>query len=184
MDADIAVRILEHALGIGPRCGAVTLIAIDGRSGAGKTQLAEQVRTLAAARNLTTATIHTDELCPGWNGLPAIAGRLLRLINEMAERSHGTYPTWDWVEGVAGQDREVSPAQILIIEGVAAADPRWRHRTSTAVWVEAPAEVRKRRAIGRDGADFAPHWQHWADAENDYFENRSSMEADFTIDAT
>jgi hypothetical protein len=30
------------------------------------------------------------------------------------------------------------------------------------VWVDAAADVRKRRALERDGELYAPHWQRWA----------------------
>ena len=37
------------------------------------------------------------------------------------------------------------------------------------VWLEAPAPVRRGRALDRDGEVFAPHWQEWADQERALF---------------
>lgn len=170
MDHDAANRILELALAVGPRCGPIILIGIDGRSGAGKTTLAEEVSALAEARGLRPTTIHNDVLCPDWDGLSEVPGRLRALVEQLAEHGRATYPTWDWIARRPGPDGEVPPSDLVVIDGVAAIDPTWSHRRSASVWVEAPAPTRKERAIGRDGDSFAAHWDDWAVAEDAYFE--------------
>lgn len=171
MDLRAANRVLAAALQVGPRCGGVILIGIDGRSGAGKSTLAAQISDLAAERGLTTATVHVDVLCPDWDGLPAVPDRLRGLVDQLAAAGTGTYPTWDWIARTAGPDAAVPPADLVIIEGVTASDQAWADRRSTTVWVEAPAELRKERAIARDGASFAAHWDAWAAAEDRYFQD-------------
>lgn len=160
---------LAYALEVGPRCGSVILIGIDGRSGAGKTTVAEQVAGLAGERGLRTTIIHNDVLCPGWDGLPEIPARLDALARQLAETGTATYPTWDWLADRPGAPAGVPPSDVVIVEGVAAIDPAWAALRSVSVLVEAPAPTRKRRAIQRDGDSFARHWDHWAAAEDRYF---------------
>ncbi|MGN6721376.1 MAG: 4-amino-4-deoxy-L-arabinose transferase, partial [Marmoricola sp.] len=45
----------------------------------------------------------------------------------------------------------------------------WASLRSVSVWVEAPTAIRKERAIGRDGENFAAHWDQWSEAEDDYY---------------
>jgi uridine kinase len=184
MDAEIAARILDSAAAAGPRCGTTTLVVIDGRSGAGKTTLATAVAALAQDQGLTTSVVHVDELCPGWNGLPAVPHRLEKLVKSIARTGDATYPTWDWYNDCPGPDANLGPSDVVVIEGASAADPRWATLTSVAVWVEAPPEVRKARAIARDGDSFAQHWESWAAAEDDYFGSRGSRKLDIVVDVT
>jgi len=170
VDDEAANRILTAALAVGPRCGSVILIGIDGRSGAGKTTLAAQISARAEARGLCTATIHNDELCPGWDGLPAVAVRLDAIAHQLEADGTATYPTWDWLADRDGPHANIPTSDLVIVEGVASIDPGWAELRSVSVWVEAPAAIRKVRAIDRDGDSFAAHWDHWAAAEDRYFE--------------
>lgn len=182
MDQEPANRILEHALSAGPRCGSVILIGVDGRSGAGKTTLAARISALAQAKGLRTATVHIDEVCPGWDGLPQVPDRLVNLVRQLAAGGSATYPTWDWAGDRPGAPGHIADVDVLIIEGVAATDPRLSQHASVTVWVDGPAWQRKARAIARDGETFARHWDRWAKAEDDYFEARPTAETtDFAI---
>lgn len=172
MDLQAANRVLAAALTAGPRCGSVILVGIDGRSGAGKSTLAAQVGDLATARDLVTTIISVDVLCPGWDGLTSVPSRLLTLAEHLAvgpEPVPVTYPTWDWIEDRPGPAGRIPPCDVVIIEGVAASGPAWADRRSVTVWVEAPAALRKERAIARDGDSFAQRWDAWAAAEEAYF---------------
>ncbi|MGN6162481.1 MAG: hypothetical protein ACTHOG_12370 [Marmoricola sp.] len=181
MDAEIGVRILERALAVGPRCGRATLIAIDGRSGSGKTTLAMAIVALAESRGLTCAVVHGDELCPGWDGLPAVPGRFSAIVEGLRARGRATYPTWDWHANGPGAPAELPPTNLVIFEGPSAADPQWAASTSASVWMEAPVRRRKQRALTRDGETFAPYWDHWAAAEDAYFSGRKPEHADFVV---
>ena len=169
MDHEAANRILANALEVGPRCGSVILIGIDGRSGAGKTTLAGLISELAHKRGLRIATIHNDELCPGWDGLPAVPERLGDIARQLSVSGTATYPTWDWYANTEGPEGQLPPSDLVILEGVASIDPGWAAMRSVSVWVEAPADIRKDRAIGRDGDGFAAHWDAWATAEDCYY---------------
>ena len=57
-------RVLDAVAGAAPRCGATTVVAIDGPSGSGKSTLA-----LALASALDCALVRMDDFYPGWDGL-------------------------------------------------------------------------------------------------------------------
>src|SRR6202042_2836673 len=58
--AELAARLAQTE----PRLGRTRLIAVDGRSGSGKTWFAGRL-----ARPLDAPVIHLDDLYPGWDGL-------------------------------------------------------------------------------------------------------------------
>jgi para-aminobenzoate synthetase len=52
------------------------------------------------------------------------------------------------------------------------------------VWLEVPPPVRKKRALDRDGATFAPRWDRWAAQEDPMLAREHTPErADVRIDA-
>lgn len=61
---------------------------------------------------------------------------------------------------------EVPAARTVIVEGVGAGTAPGIH---TLVWVEAPADQRRLRALARDGDTFVGHWDAWAAAESVHF---------------
>jgi uridine kinase len=62
--AELAARLAQTE----PRLGRTRLIGLDGRSGSGKTWLADRL-----ARPLDAPVIHLDDLYPGWDGLAQAA---------------------------------------------------------------------------------------------------------------
>ena len=65
-DPAAVATVVDLAWAAQPRCGDVVVVAIDGRSGAGKTTLA-----VAVAAALEAPVAHMDEIFPGWEGLSA-----------------------------------------------------------------------------------------------------------------
>ncbi|WP_432548964.1 nucleoside/nucleotide kinase family protein [Kineococcus auxinigenes] len=142
----------------GPR-----VVAVDGRSGSGKTHLAQ----LLAAR-LGAPVLHLDELYPGWDGLAAGVRVLEReVLVPLREGRVASPPRWDWVAGRPGPRVTVPPAPVLVVEGVGAGCTRVRPHL--LVWVGAGERVRRQRALRRDGEVFAPHWRRWAAQERELF---------------
>jgi cytidylate kinase len=77
---------------------------------------------------------------------------------------------WDCARRTANAASRVPP--LLVVEGVGAgaADNASPGRaTSLLVWLDAPEEVRYRRAMERDGATYAPHGSRWAAQERAHF---------------
>lgn len=75
-------------------------------------------------------------------------------------------PRYDWVAGEWAEPVLLKPTKVLIVEGVGACARRAAAFESLLVWLEVPPDVRKKRALDRDGETFAPHWDRWAAQED------------------
>jgi para-aminobenzoate synthetase len=137
---------------------APVIIAIDGRSGAGKTTLAVEL----AARLRThhrVSLFHLEDIYPGWNGLAAGIERYVSTVLAPLSRGEAaTWVSWDWNKHYDGEPRVTLPAEIVIVEGVGAAAVEARPLLSAVIWAEAPDEVRRTRALDRDGETYEPYW--------------------------
>ena len=58
------------------RARARELVLVDGRSGAGKSSLADDLRDLLDATGRTVALVRMDDVYPGWTGLAAAASEV------------------------------------------------------------------------------------------------------------
>ena len=163
-----AALVREHATGQPPTLGSGRLICIDGPSGSGKTTLAEELVRIAPA-----PVIHTDQLCPGWDGLPAVPAILTALLTPLAEGRPGRYREWDWIRDRLADTVEVEPAPLLIVEGLGAGARAIAGWATTLVWLDADTDHRRTRALERDGDYFRQKWAPWAAAEQAYFEAES-----------
>ncbi|MCH6468950.1 aminodeoxychorismate synthase component I [Sinomonas terrae] len=143
-----------------------SVIAVDGRSGAGKTSLA--VELVAALReHRTVALVHLEDLYPGWDGLARGIERCATDILAPLRRGEtARWRAWDWLTGDEGEERVTEPAEIVVLEGVGAGAEQLRGLADAVVWLESPADERRRRALDRDGETYAPHWERWAAQED------------------
>ena len=148
-----------------PACGATTVVAVDGPSGSGKTSLANHLAETAGA-----AVLHLEDLYPGWHGLAATPPMVAHgILDEIAHDRVGAAARWDWVNDRPGPALHVPPAPLLILDGVGSGAAVIRPFLSVLIWVEAPTDVRKRRALLRDGGVYAPFWDTWAAQEVAHF---------------
>lgn len=176
----VADDVLALALSRPPALGSGRLICLDGPSGSGKSELAREIA------RLTRATIvRTDDLCPGWDGIPMLAALIADLLRPLAEDRPGSYPRYDWIAGRTAETVLVAPAPLLVLEGVGAGGRGWSDLTAVLVWLDAPEEVRRERAIARDGEYFREHWAAWARAERAFFADQDvQVRADLAFDTT
>lgn len=160
--ADGIARIAAAARRAVPQAGATRVVAVDGRSGAGKTSLAAALRD-----ELGAPVVSLDDLYGGWDGLEHGIDLLVSAVLEpLAAGQAARVPRYDWVGGEWAAPTVIEPPDVLIVEGVGAGARRAATFESVLVWLEVPALVRKRRALGRDGETFAPHWDQWAAHED------------------
>ena len=107
------------------------LIAIDGPAGSGKTSLASQL-----SNNLkSVTTIHMDDLYNGWeDALTATLTQHLNewVINPMTQFQSVHYQKFNWSTNEYGPAVEVRDIQLLILEGVGAAQEIIRQRSWSA----------------------------------------------------
>jgi uridine kinase len=159
---DPIARIAAAARRAAPRAGGTRVVAVDGRSGAGKTSLAATLRD-----RLRAPVVSLEDLYGGWDGLEHGIDLLVAAVLEpLAAGRAARVPRYDWIAGEWAEPVVLEPPDALIVEGVGAGAGRASAFESVLVWLEVPAAVRKRRALDRDGAAFAPYWDRWAAQED------------------
>jgi uridine kinase len=156
------------------------VVAIDGRSGAGKTQLAGLLR-----EELGALVVSLEDLYGGWDGLERGIDLLVtEVLEPLAAGRAARVPRYDWITRTWGEPAPLDPPELLIVEGVGAGARRAAAFESLVVWLEAPADVRKKRALARDGETFAPYWDYWAAQEDAMLaRERTPERADVLIDS-
>jgi uridine kinase len=143
------------------RAGRTRVLAIDGRSGTGKTRLAAEL-----SAELGAAVVSLEDFYGGWDGLDRGIGVLVsEVLEPLAAGRTVRVPRYDWVARTWGEPVVLEPPEVLIVEGVGAGARRAAAFESLLVWLEAPTAVRKQRALDRDGETFAPYWDMWAAQE-------------------
>jgi len=154
--------VVEAARAASPVAGSTVVVAVDGRSGSGKTLLGT-----AVARELGCPVVHLDAVYPGWDGLEAgVALATAHVLEPVARGEVAACPRWDWMRSRPGRTVAVDAGPYLVLEGCGALVPPAAGFAAVRVWVDAPTEVRKERALSRDGETYAPHWDRWAAQED------------------
>jgi len=144
-----------------PRAGATRVLAVDGRSGAGKTSLAGIL-----SGRLAAPVVSLEDLYGGWDGLEnGIRLLVSEVLEPLAAGRVPRVPRYDWVARKWAEPVVLEPPEVLIVEGVGAGARRAAAFASLLVWLEVPAAVRRKRALDRDGGTFAPYWDRWAAQE-------------------
>ncbi len=158
------------------------IIAIDGRSGAGKTTLA--IELAARLRNHHKVSLfHLEDIYPGWNGLATGIERYVStVLTPLSQGEAATWTSWDWANHYDGDLRVTLPAEIVIIEGVGAAAAAARPLLNAVIWADSPDIVRRKRALDRDGGTYEPFWDQWAAQEQAWLsEDDVPGQADITV---
>ncbi|MFF2297975.1 aminodeoxychorismate synthase component I [Arthrobacter sp. NPDC058127] len=149
---------------------APVIIAIDGRSGAGKTTLAVELAARLRMHH-KVSLFHLEDIYPGWNGLAAGIERYVTTVLEPLRRGDAAeWVSWDWEKHYDGRSHVTLPAEIVIVEGVGAAASAARPMLDAVVWVDAPDDDRRHRAMARDGSSYEPFWDSWAAQEDEWLE--------------
>lgn len=157
--------------------GPGRLICIDGPAGSGKTTLATTLAEMTQA-----PVVHMDDLYAGWDGLEAGIAQFHTILPPLASGAAGSYRRYDWHRGDYAEEVLVPPAPLLVIEGVGSGAAAYDDLRTALAWVDAPADQRKERGLGRDGDTFAPHWDAWAAAEAEHFAtNGTQARADIVV---
>ncbi|MEO8517560.1 MAG: hypothetical protein ABI438_00155 [Dermatophilaceae bacterium] len=175
----VALQSIDEAQ---PLCGDTKVVAIDGPSGAGKTDFAA-----ALAQRLPGAVLlHMDDLYPGWDGLrQAVADLHDQVLAPLSRGESAAYRGWDWKHDRYDGWHVIPPTKLLLIEGVGSGAMPGAELESVLIWLEAESATRFRRGIERDGDSYLPHWQRWAILEEALFADDLTRDrADFILDTT
>lgn len=165
------IQAIERRISITP---SLFTLAIDGRSGAGKTTLARSLTETFAPEHPTTL-FSLENMYQGWEGLLPATEEWADMLPALREHGCSNWTGWDWTHSqplphqVLALAQQPGQASLLIAEGVgsfcAAADFR--------IWVERPTDLRKKAAFDRDGDTYRPFWNTWASQENRLFRQRA-----------
>jgi uridine kinase len=81
--------------------------------------------------------------------------------------------------------REVPPCRFLVVEGCGSSVQPAGAYAAVSVFVDADVALRMRRGIERDGEDYRPQWQRWADQERALFTaDATRQRADLVLDTS
>lgn len=177
------VSALEELMAEPSRCGATHIIAIDGRAGAGKTTLASEL-FLALSTNHKVSLIHLDEIYAGWElALSHTLTESLSKILESVKRGEtATFPVYDWKEGEFNSTREISPCDLIIIEGVGSAQSLVREFATATILIDIDPDTGLRRVLERDGAAIEEEMIQWQIREEEHFHADATREnVDFIL---
>ncbi|WUW41194.1 hypothetical protein OG271_05040 [Micromonospora rifamycinica] len=181
--ATLARRVLA-----GPaRLGRTRLVAVDGPSGAGKSaftaRLADALAGLPGGGR--PPVVHTDDLLDGWDDQLTFWTRLEeRVLAPLRAGRAGSYRRYSWVRReFLPREVPVPVAAVLLLEGVSAARAAIRPELTLSVQVTAPAGLRLRRALDRDGPQLLPELRRWHAGEEAHFAaDRTAAAVDLVVD--
>jgi hypothetical protein len=160
---------------VGDGIGRGRVILLDGRSGSGKTVLADAIVSDHPEYQL----VRMDDLYRGWDGLSAASSLMPALLLGSPVR------TWDWAAGEAsGPWLELDTLRPILVEGCGALTRASRLLAYYGIWLDLDEVTRRDRALRRE-PDFAPHWDAWARQEDTHIATETpGFLADVVILAT
>ncbi|GLU48997.1 hypothetical protein [Nocardiopsis ansamitocini] len=179
-DAGFAAALAMRAQRAPARAGAARVVAIEGRSGAGKSFVAALLGS-----HLGWPVLHLDDLYPGWTGLAATEALVRRwVVDPLVGGADPYWRRYDWERGEHTEWVRTPVSDGLVVEGCGSGAQGLRPFLAALIWVEAPASLRTRRLDARsDAADYAPHRSMWAAQEDLFYaEHRCNDHADTIVD--
>lgn len=159
------------------------IIAIDGPAGAGKTTLAEHL-TAALSLKYKCTTLHMDDLYNGWSSPfdHHLTDALAAACNSHQKSEKFSLSFFDWGKGEYGPASEIPQSDLLILEGVGAAQSAIRPYLSTSIWIDIDPSVGLERVITRDGEAISEEMQRWLIQQEEHFrDNKTQMSVDFEL---
>ena len=168
------------------------VVAIDGRSGSGKSTTAAAVRDHLARNEATTATVlEGDTFYAGgsaatWDRRPV--GQSVdaafdwrsqqRVLRALRGGNRASWAAFDWRSTAWDTDdpefedepQVAEPALILILEGVYSARPEHSGLVDMRILIATDDDTRRQQLAEREGSGIRHGWEaRWAAAEDHYF---------------
>ncbi|MTA86671.1 MAG: hypothetical protein F2553_01670 [Actinobacteria bacterium] len=146
----------------------IVLVAIDGPAGSGKTTLASK---LEADYKLTATVqvVHMDDLYNGWEQALSqdLTAKLTEIVHAHKSGKDFYLAKFNWATMEFGEAQLIPASEILILEGVGAAQKIVRDAGAKTYWIETSEEIGLTRVLDRDGhhlRDLMLKWQSYQDA--------------------
>lgn len=165
---DGAATVVEELFAHPPRQSSIsgaTIVAIDGRSGSGKTSLSAAV----ARQNPDIRVLAIEDFYAGWAGLHAGPGHLTeQVLIPWSSGRPARARYWDWEkQSFSSRELEIAlpTSGRVLIEGCGAGAREIARFTSALIWLDADTNVRYERAMARERDVFEPYWHMWSQQE-------------------
>ncbi len=180
--ATTAVAVLRVERIVALRSAGVdpVVVALDGRSGAGKSSVATVV-----SGTLECVVIDGDDFYRGgsdafWDAMSAEEKtdqviewrRQRRTLETLRQRRAVSWCPYDWAadDGRLGPPMSAGPAGVVLLEGAYSARPELRDLLDLRALLDVPTEVRRDRLLAREGEAYRAAWEdRWCAAEDYYF---------------
>ena len=157
VDPDLVTPVLRAVAGLPP----TGVVLIDGPSGAGKSTLADAL-VRCWPGELRPTLVRLDDVYPGWGGLEAAVEQIRTRVLQPRRQGHrAQWQRYDWGRGQPAEWNAVDPEHPLIVEGCGALAADHAPLSDVRVWLAADEELRKTRALNRDGDLFASRRAQW-----------------------
>jgi uridine kinase len=140
---------------------STVVVALDGYGGAGKSTLAELLRTLLSAEGRRVDLVHTDDFASADNPLNWWPRLIDQVLQPLRDGVAARYQRHDWDLGQLAEWHLVEPGGLILLEGVSASRNAFRPYLSLSIWIETPADERLRRGLERDGEQARDQWRRW-----------------------
>jgi len=157
------------------------VVAIDGRSGTGKSTLAACIARVVGATVVDQDDFYSGGSLEDWRAL-TVSGKVDRVIDWRRVRTQvleplraGKMASWhpfDWesMAGLAAQTISVSPSPIVILDGAYSSRHELADLVDLSILVVLPEADRRKRLLIREGEVYVDAWQSVLDdAEAHYF---------------
>ena len=155
----------------------MTLYAIDGPAGAGKTTYAEQLEAELSV-NATVKIIHMDDLYNGWDN--ALSNALSEILDRISTAHLAgrecVIKKFNWSTMQFDSEEIITPTDFLIIEGVGAAQQIVRESGAITYWLDIEAEIGLQRVLARDGAHIEVQMRQWQIDQDKHFARDETRE--------
>jgi uridine kinase len=159
------------------------LVALDGRSAAGKSTLAAAVAPLVDGVVIDGDDFYSGGNADRWDGMGAAEKvshcihwrRQRAVLEKLANGEAAAWHPYDWEadDGSLAQAPIIcEPAPVIILDGAYSARPELADLFDLRVLLDAPAGLRRERLIEREGEGYRDEWNaRWDEAEHWYFGN-------------
>jgi uridine kinase len=167
------------------KCGTTHLISIDGHAGAGKTTLAGEL-FLAFSLTRQVEVIHLEEIYGGWKDAvgPSLTQALTKLLEDLSNERTSLLPVFNWEFMEFDSPKEISPHDLIIIEGVGSAQEIVRKYATATIWLDVDPTTGLQRVLARDGMGIREQMLDWQVKEDAHFLKDHTREtADFILSA-
>ena len=155
----------------------MTLYAIDGPAGAGKTTYAAQLEAELSV-SATVKTIHMDDLYNGWDN--ALSNALSEILDRISTAHLAgrecVIKKFNWSTMQFDSEEIITPTDVLIIEGVGAAQQIVRESGAITYWLDIEPEIGLQRVLARDGAHIEVQMRQWQIDQDKHFARDETRE--------